>query len=129
MSDVEAGVGDVDVEEVFAGEMQTREDGHSLPQEMSLRQEAVAHPHDGDVIGLLVPYQHLGLYPCIVKGVLEAVGGQGGTARSLARVDNEYSHSKGKSKNKISIFRINKEKMLLLSHTAVDLYQEKGIFM
>ena len=50
------------------------------------------HLRDGDVVGLLLGYQHLRLYSVSMQSFHETVGCNGSTTICLACVYDEYSH-------------------------------------
>ena len=92
LRDVAAGVGEVYLKKVVAGEMQVPEHAEPFPEEVPLVLPLVAETDHGDVVRQLVTHQHLRLHAVVVQRILEPVGGNSRPACLLTGIYYQYSH-------------------------------------
>ena len=78
--------------EALAGEMEMPEYAPTLPEEVPLQPERTGQTDHGDVLSLLVAYQHLCLNAIVVKGIHQTVGSYSCSACFFTCIYYEYSH-------------------------------------
>ena len=90
--DVTARIGNVDLEEMFLGKMQSAEDDQPLPEEMPTEHHRFGQSDYRQRVRLLVTYQHLRLDTIVVESHHQTVGCYGSATRPFTGIDNQDPH-------------------------------------
>lgn len=80
VGDIDTRVGNVDLEEVLAFEVEMQEYAQSFPKECPLGFPRMTYRRYRYLVGLLVAHEHACFHAVVVQGVHQAVGGYSGTA-------------------------------------------------
>ena len=92
LGDVRAAIGNVDLEEMLAAQVQACPDNKTFPEEVPPAGTLSAQGTDRQTVALLVAYQHLRLGTVVVQRLHQPARCHGSTPRPLARIDNQYPH-------------------------------------
>ena len=85
-------IGYIYFKQMFPCEVKMPENAPSFPQESPPRTQFLPDTRHGYTAGSLVTHEHFGLYPIIVEGIYQPIGGHCGATGILACIDYQNSH-------------------------------------